>query len=210
VTGRIALLTLLVALALACVAVPASAKDSGECEQLELALRAAAIESGRSSEEADQYAREGAAECWDRVRQQEAEEAQQDAEINAVLEREAVEEAQREEERAKAEKEQRRRETRRELHALHEQERHAREWMHKPTVTRPIAEQMAKRLMRRSGFDIWTVDCSRGKIDRIHWRCTVHIFYHCLRGRIRVTGIGLKDRRGWYRAKGGKLHPCRP
>lgn len=85
----------------------------------------------------------------------------------------------------------------------------AREWAHKPTVTKPIAEEFAKRLMRKSHYSIWEVDCDGGRRNRTHWSCKVSIFYHCLRGRILVTGAGHKNGRSWYRADGGRLRQCR-
>lgn len=63
--------------------------------------------------------------------------------------------------------------------------------------------------MKQTDFSIWTVDCDGGRINRTHWSCSVHIFYHCLRGRIRVSGAGHKNHRPYYRAKGSELSPCR-
>jgi hypothetical protein len=94
--------------------------------------------------------------------------------------------------------------------ARREAERERREWAHKPTVTRAIAQEFARRLMRRTEIENWWLDCDRpGRINRITWACKVSIFYECLRGRIRVVGAGIKNGVKYFRAEGGRLRQCR-
>jgi hypothetical protein len=190
-----------------CLAIPTIASaDRADCEQREQILREAVAENPSiTTAEKEAYVREGTAECWEEVHFQEAADAKDEAAIHEAKEREAAKAAVRAEEEheryaeARAAERRKAREWRRQRH----------EWAHKPTVTEPIARGFARRLMRQTEFSIWTVDCHGGKIDRTHWSCSVHIFYHCLRGRIRVTGSGHKNGRAWYRAKGSELRPCR-
>jgi hypothetical protein len=97
----------------------------------------------------------------------------------------------------------------REERRVREAQRRQREWAHKPGVTKPIAEEFARRLMRKTGFTNWSIDCDHGRINRITWSCKISIFYQCLRGRIQVRGAGFKDHRAYYRARGGRLRQCR-
>lgn len=175
------------------------------CEETEAAVRLSLVESGWTEQLIDETAREEAAECWAAVHAQEEEAAKEAAQAKAEEEAKAA---------AKLNQERIRREWELEAEARereHEREdrRRQREWRHKPTVTYKTARLFARRLMRESDYSIWEVRCKGGRIDRTHWRCTVHIFYHCLRGRIRVTGIGIKDHEHWFRATSGELHPCR-
>lgn len=150
--------------------------------------------------ESGPYAAEG---CWEEVEVFESS-ARAAAQARETVEREAAAEEQRERERGEREREARHRQHEK----WREQARHQREWRHKPTVTLRMARYFARKLMLESEFSIWEVNCRGGRINRTHWRCNVRIFYHCLRGRIRVTGIGHKDHRAWYRAQGSELHPC--
>ncbi len=197
---------LLTLLGLACLVWPTlAAADKSDCESLESALRFAAEDFGWTTEQVDAYVRENAASCWEEVKVEEAAEAAQDAEVRAAQEKEAAEEA--------AKKAQERKEAL-EVHAIEREEvreahRRQREWAHKPTVTKPTAEEFAKRLMRKSSYSIWEVDCDGGRLSRTRWTCKVAIFYHCLRGRIQVFGEGHKEGLAWFGARGGKLRPCK-
>jgi hypothetical protein len=152
------------------------------------------------------YVHEGAASCWQRVRDAERYEAEQDALVRKAQEEEVAREALRTAEKREREREQRSRERERaaEVRKLH------REWRHKPTVTEGIAREFAWRLVRRSAYadSVYRVDCRGGRIDRTHWACKVAIFYRCLRSRIQVTGAGHKNGRPWFSASGGKLRQC--
>jgi hypothetical protein len=156
---------------------------------------------------------EAAREAVEEFKRQEAEAKAREAEEAAR--REAEE--QREQEAFAAEeaaREAERRREKRELQAAHREERrenvrHGREWAHKPTVTEGIAKLYAARLMRKSEFSVWSIDCEGGRINRIRWSCKVSIFYHCLRGRIQVKGIGIRDQEPWYVVHGGRLRQCR-
>jgi hypothetical protein len=101
------------------------------------------------------------------------------------------------------------REMRRAAEVRRERERERREWAHKPTVTLVVAKEFARRLMRKTDFSIWSVDCKGGRINRIRWSCKVSIFYQCLRGRIQVYGAGYRDGRKFFGAHGGRLRRCR-
>jgi hypothetical protein len=89
------------------------------------------------------------------------------------------------------------------------EEKEAREWAHKPTVTLHLARLLTVRTMRNSGLENWWIDCRGGRIDRTHWSCKVSLFYHCLRGRMRIWGAGYRNGRRWYGSQAGKFHPCR-
>jgi hypothetical protein len=144
------------------------------------------------------------AECRERIAAAEArdaEEAQRRAENEAGEKALEAEEA---EEKARV----RARERARQAKELRERRRERREWAHKPTVTKRIAIEFSKWLMRKTNFTIWWIDCDGGRINRIRWSCKVSIFYKCLRGRIQVKGAGRKNGRPWYSANGGELRQC--
>jgi hypothetical protein len=134
------------------------------------------------------------AECLEYVKAIEKEK-REEARADREIEREEI----REEERFERE----------EARTRQRQKRLAREWRHKPTVTLPIATEFAKRAMRTSNTDVWEVDCRGGRINRTHWRCQVKVFYHCLRGRVRISGAGFKNHTPFYRWRFGNFHPCR-
>ncbi len=196
---------LLTLVGLTCLAWPTfAAADKSDCESLESALRFAAEDFGWTTEQVDAYVQNGAASCWEEVKAEEAAQAAQDAEVRAAQEKEAEE---------AATKQAQERKEAREAHAIEREEvrearRRQREWAHKPTVTKPTAEEFAKRLMRKTSYSIWEVDCDGGRLNRTHWSCKVSIFYHCLRGRIQIFGEGYKDGRRWFGARGGKLRQC--
>jgi len=197
---------LLLLVGLVCLTWPGFASaDKSECEAVESALRSSAAGFGWTEEQVNAYVHNGAASCWEEVKADEAAEAAQNADVRAAQEKEAAEEA--------AQKAQERREAR-EVHAnereeVREARRRQREWAHKPTVTLATAREFAGRLMRKSDFPIWRIDCDGGRIDRTHWSCKVAIFYHCLRGRIQVFGEGHRNGRRWFGARGGRLRQCR-
>lgn len=214
--ARRGLIVLLVAVPVLLALWPASAEAVLEwgtpayCEEIESSYRDALIEySGWTTEQIEAAVKEKAAPCWEAVHTAERVKAEENARFEAERRAEEQKEAE-----AKAKHERERREWEREARArererIREARRHRREWQHKPTVTEPIARKFSRKVMRNSGLSIWSVECGGGRIDRTHWRCRVKIFYHCLRGRIRVTGIGIKDGLPWYRAQPGELRPCR-
>ena len=188
----------------------ASAKTRAECEQLEAALRSAiSYEVNYTQQQKDEYVARNAAQCNEEARADEAAEAEYNAKVDREI-REGEEREKRKEEKRAAEKREREREqTAAEARRHHRQERERKEWAVKPTVTKAIAKEFSRRLMKQTEYSIWTVNCNGGQINRTHWSCSVHIFYHCLRGRIRVSGAGHKNHRPYYRAKGSELRPCR-
>jgi hypothetical protein len=188
----------------------ASAKTRAECEQLEAALRSAiSYEVNYTQQQKDEYVARNSAQCNEEARADEAAEAEYNARVDREIHEAEEREKRKEEKRATEKQERERAQAAAEARRHHRQARERREWGIKPTVTKGIAREFSRRLMKQTDFSIWTVDCNGGRINRTHWSCSVHIFYHCLRGRIRVSGAGHKNHRPYYRAKGSELRPCR-
>jgi hypothetical protein len=189
---------------------PADAKTRAECEQLEAALRSAiSYEVNYTQQQRDEYVARNSAQCNEEARADEAAEAEYKAKVDREIHEAEERDKRKEEQRAAEKRERERAQAAAEARRHRRQARERREWAIKPTVTKAVAREFSRRLMKQTDFSIWTVDCEGGRINRIHWSCSVHIFYHCLRGRIRVSGAGHKNHRPYYRAKGSELRPCR-
>jgi len=189
---------------------PADAKTRAECEQLEAALRSAiSYEVNYTQQQKDEYVARNSAQCNEEARADEAAEAEYKAKVDHEIHEAEERDKRKEEQRAAGKRERERAQAAAEVRRHRRQARERREWAIKPTVTKAVAREFSRRLMKQTDFSIWTVDCDGGRINRTHWSCSVHIFYHCLRGRIRVSGAGHKNHRPYYRAKGSELRPCR-
>lgn len=204
-----AVLAVMIVGALSVAPAVAQAAEASSCEAWEAQFQQSLTELPWT-EAAEEEQRGLITKCWAEVKASEEREAAEEAQFRALQEREMAEETAEATAQAAEKREHEREERARERRQAHRWQRERREWAHKPTVTKGIALEFSKRLMRKSDFSIWWVDCDGGKINRTHWSCKVSIFYHCLRGRIRVTGVGTKNHRPWFQAKGGRLRQCNP